>query len=323
MLEAGAVAVPDQGRGLDRIVDVDRRGGEADAREPDDAEHRDRPRLDGRFPGCARSASRTSASCRSTSISTARATATTSTSRPDELYARLAGAAAPPTTSQPTPGDFLRVYEELARSYERILSLQLSSTLSGTFASAVAAGEQVGDAVRVIDTRTVSAAIAMLAIAIQRRLERGTSDEEIEALVERYLTHARPALHCRHARVPRPRRPDRPRRPLRRDAPSTSSRSSASSTERWCRSSACAAARRRSRSSRSLLVADDRQIPRRFGSGSRTRRRPSGSRALERLVREARPKATDRGRLLARCRRRHPRRAGHARPVLVRRRATE
>jgi fatty acid kinase fatty acid binding subunit len=40
--------------------------------------------------------------------------------------------------------------------------------------------------VRAIDTETASASIAMLALAIQRRLERGTSDEEIDALVERY-----------------------------------------------------------------------------------------------------------------------------------------
>ena len=58
---------------------------------------------------------------------------------PDEFYARLPGAPVPPTTSQPTPGDFLAVYEELAASYERVLSLQISSTLSGTFASAEAA----------------------------------------------------------------------------------------------------------------------------------------------------------------------------------------
>jgi DegV family protein with EDD domain len=107
-----------------------------------------------------------------------------------ELYARLPDAPTPPTTSQPAPGDFLRVYEELAGSYERIYSLQLSGTLSGTYASAVAAAEEVGDAVTVIDTRTVSAAIAMLALAIQRRLERGTSDEEIDELVDQYLvTH--------------------------------------------------------------------------------------------------------------------------------------
>ncbi len=109
---------------------------------------------------------------------------------PDEFYARLTVAKETPTTSQPTPADFLAVYEELAPRYERILSVQLSSTLSGTFASAEAAAELLGgDAVRVIDSRTVAAALAMLALAIQRRLERGTTDEEIDALVARYRTH--------------------------------------------------------------------------------------------------------------------------------------
>ena len=40
--------------------------------------------------------------------------------------------------------------------------------------------------VRTIDTETASAAIAMLGIAIQRRLERGTTDEEVDALVARF-----------------------------------------------------------------------------------------------------------------------------------------
>jgi DegV family protein with EDD domain len=104
--------------------------------------------------------------------------------QPDEFYARLATAAQLPTTSQPTPADFLAVYEELAPSYERILSLQLSSTLSGTCASAETAAGLLGDGrVRVIDTRTVSAAVTLLALAIRRRLERGTTDDEIDALV--------------------------------------------------------------------------------------------------------------------------------------------
>ncbi len=109
---------------------------------------------------------------------------------PDELYAQLADLPEPPTTSQPSPGDFLATYAELAPRYERILSLQVSSTLSGTYASAVAAAAEAGDRVRVIDTRTVSVAVAMLGLAIQRRLDRGTSDEEIDALFERFLaTH--------------------------------------------------------------------------------------------------------------------------------------
>lgn len=105
---------------------------------------------------------------------------------PAQFYERLQSAPELPTTSQPTPADFLAAYKTLGE-YERILSLQISSTLSGTYGSAVTAAETLGDGrVRVIDTRTVSASLALLALAVQRRLEQGTTDEEIDALVERY-----------------------------------------------------------------------------------------------------------------------------------------
>jgi DegV family protein with EDD domain len=104
----------------------------------------------------------------------------------DQFYARLAASTALPTTSQPTPADFLACYRGLD-AYERILSIHIAATLSGTFQSAgTAAAELGGDHVRTIDSETASAAIAMLALAIQRRLERGTTDEEIAALVASY-----------------------------------------------------------------------------------------------------------------------------------------
>jgi DegV family protein with EDD domain len=105
---------------------------------------------------------------------------------PAEFYARLRTAPELPTTSQPTPQDFLQVYEELA-GYERIYSLHISSKLSGTFASAsLAAGEAGTGRVRLIDTETASVAIAMLALDIQRLLEHGTTDEQIDAIAERH-----------------------------------------------------------------------------------------------------------------------------------------
>jgi DegV family protein with EDD domain len=122
---------------------------------------------------------------------------------PPEFYARLQATAAKPpsrgqrtgrlrqtsafpTTSQPTPGDFLACYRELG-SYERILSLHVSARVSGTFASAETAAADLGDGrVRAIDSETASVSIAMLALAIQRRLDRGTSDEEVDSLVDRY-----------------------------------------------------------------------------------------------------------------------------------------
>jgi DegV family protein with EDD domain len=103
-----------------------------------------------------------------------------------QFYERLREGSVFPSTSQPTPGDFLACYGELG-AYERIFSLHVSARVSGTYASAETAAAELGDGrVRAVDTETASAAIAMLALAIQRRLDRGTTDEEIEALIERY-----------------------------------------------------------------------------------------------------------------------------------------
>jgi DegV family protein with EDD domain len=105
---------------------------------------------------------------------------------PAEFYARLRTAEELPTTSQPTPGDFLQTFEQLA-GYERIYSLHISSALSGTYQSATTAAGQLGDnKVRTIDSESASAAIAMLGLAVQRRLERGTNDDEIDALIGRF-----------------------------------------------------------------------------------------------------------------------------------------
>jgi DegV family protein with EDD domain len=108
---------------------------------------------------------------------------------PTEFYEKLRVSPVTPATAQPTPQDFLATYEELA-GYERIYSLHVSAKVSGTFQSAeLAAQELGGDKVRVVDSMTASLAIAMLAHAIQRRLARRTTDEEISALVERFHSH--------------------------------------------------------------------------------------------------------------------------------------
>jgi len=109
---------------------------------------------------------------------------------PAEFYRRLRAAPELPTTSQPTPGDFMAAYEELA-GYERIYSLHISGRLSGTVDSAHAAAAEAGaDHIRIVDSDTASAAVAMLGLAVQRRLERGTTDAEIDELVARYRRDA-------------------------------------------------------------------------------------------------------------------------------------
>jgi len=109
---------------------------------------------------------------------------------PDAFYARLRTSDELPTTSQPTPADFLEVYRALD-AYARVYSLHISAAVSGTYGSATTAALEISaDRIRTVDTRTASVAVAMLALAVQRRLERGTTDEEIDALLARYRTDA-------------------------------------------------------------------------------------------------------------------------------------
>jgi len=109
---------------------------------------------------------------------------------PHGFYERLRTATELPTTSQPTPQDFLSTYNALS-GYERVYSVHISSRLSGTLQSAsLAAAEAGGDRVRLIDSESASVGIAMLAIAIQELLAQGTTDEEIEGLAERHRMSA-------------------------------------------------------------------------------------------------------------------------------------
>jgi len=108
---------------------------------------------------------------------------------PAEFYRRLGGSSVQPKTSQPTPADFAAVFRELA-AYERILCLCISEKLSGTAKSARIAADDEGGRVRVIDTGSVSGGIVILADAIQRRLDAGATDEEVDELVARFKREA-------------------------------------------------------------------------------------------------------------------------------------
>jgi DegV family protein with EDD domain len=104
----------------------------------------------------------------------------------EEFYRRLRDAPEPPRSSQPTPADFAATYEELA-GYERIICVLIPARLSGTLQSATLGAESAGEGrVTVVDSGVASGGIVILADAIQRRLERGTTDEEIAGLVERF-----------------------------------------------------------------------------------------------------------------------------------------
>ena len=91
-----------------------------------------------------------------------------------------------PITSQPSAGDLAGIYRKLAASDPDILSIQMSSGLSGTVNAAKAGSEMVPEAhVTVLDTKTLCAALGWQVAAAARALKDGWSRERILALIQR------------------------------------------------------------------------------------------------------------------------------------------
>jgi DegV family protein with EDD domain len=105
---------------------------------------------------------------------------------PAEFYALLESTRALPTTSQPSPGDFAQVYRELAATDPAILSIHISTGLSGTLNSATLGAASVPEAqVTFVDTKTLSAAANWEVEAAARAIGAGWSRERIVSLLDR------------------------------------------------------------------------------------------------------------------------------------------
>ena len=106
--------------------------------------------------------------------------------QPGEFYRLLETTDSLPVTSQPSAGDFAEIYRRLAATDPDILSIHMSSGLSGTFNSAKAGAGLVPELnVTVIDTKSLSAAPGWQAEAAARALKAGWSKEQVLALIER------------------------------------------------------------------------------------------------------------------------------------------
>ena len=106
--------------------------------------------------------------------------------QPDEFYRLLAATDSLPTTSQPPAGVFAEVYRRLAATDADILSIHMTSGLSGTFGSAQAGAALVPEAnVTFVDTKTLSAAAGWQVEAAARAVKAGWPMPEILDLLER------------------------------------------------------------------------------------------------------------------------------------------
>ena len=106
--------------------------------------------------------------------------------QPDEFYRLLAATDSLPLTSQPSAGEFAEVYRRLAETDPDILSVHISSGLSGTVNAARAGAALAPEAnVTVVDTKTLSAAAGWQVEAAARAAKTGWPTEKLLALMER------------------------------------------------------------------------------------------------------------------------------------------
>jgi DegV family protein with EDD domain len=100
----------------------------------------------------------------------------------DEYYERLRTASGLPTTSQPSIGDFLEVYEPLLDAGSEIVSIHLAGGMSGTVGAAQQAREQLGtlaERVHVIDSASACGGQGLVVLAAAAAARDGANGDAV------------------------------------------------------------------------------------------------------------------------------------------------
>lgn len=99
-----------------------------------------------------------------------------------EFYSKLQSFNHLPTTSQPSPGEFIKIFEDLSKEgVEEVIAIHLSTKMSGTYQSAQIAKNMVKDKINieVIDSRLVSMGLGLLVLAAAKAAAKGYKQEKI------------------------------------------------------------------------------------------------------------------------------------------------
>ena len=103
----------------------------------------------------------------------------------EEFYDQLKEATELPTTSQPSAGEFHEVFQELAAAGHEIVAITISSRLSGTWNSAMAAKEMLPEAeISVIDSLSTAIGLQLMVEAAVEAIESGASRQKVLGRVE-------------------------------------------------------------------------------------------------------------------------------------------
>ena len=111
----------------------------------------------------------------------------------DEFYDKLVHGKVQPTTSQPTPQDFINLYNDIGKDADGILSIHIGTKLSGTVNSAHQAKKAVklDCPIEVIDSHLVAMALGMVVIEAARMAKAGKNLKEITSAAKHMCSRVR------------------------------------------------------------------------------------------------------------------------------------
>jgi fatty acid kinase fatty acid binding subunit len=109
----------------------------------------------------------------------------------NEFYRRLIESDLFPTTSQPSVGEFLDAYKEMAERYDALISIHISAGISGTFESAQSAAAEMGEyPIEVIDSRFTATQLMMFIDEILKGRDQGMGLEDLKSLAEKNISQS-------------------------------------------------------------------------------------------------------------------------------------
>ena len=110
----------------------------------------------------------------------------------DEFYHQLRTTKLFPTTTQPSLQDFVETYRKLSLEDDCLISIHLSSKLSGTYQSATVAAQQLPELkIHLIDSQQASLALGMTVIAAAKAVEEKREADEVLSLINDIISRTK------------------------------------------------------------------------------------------------------------------------------------
>jgi len=105
----------------------------------------------------------------------------------DQFYRLLEEDSHFPTTSQPSPSIFARIYGHLVSHYDSVIAIHISKNLSGTYQNSLNEAKQLKKKISVVDSKQTSASMGLMVLSVARAIEAGASHDEAVTLLDELI----------------------------------------------------------------------------------------------------------------------------------------